>query len=659
MPDDALFCPACGTPVRAPEAAPVVEQPVQPVEPVQPVQQPVQPAQQPAPQSAVAYAQQPAQQPTYTQAPAQQVYSTAPAVVVPVAVAAPAQPEKSGGAKKGIIIAAAVVAVVAAVLAVLMVTGVIGPSAAGANAVRASSVTRIVPQSADGTRIVQYTATLTDEVGNIVAAVDVSGSNGFTMSDFAAPDLKKGSYTIDIRDKKTDASYAKMPVAYDPDDDKAPETVAVTPPAKDGDKWTVQPDPEPDAGAEDRAMYSAYYQTVQELQKKCGEGQVKQVGGAKVAVGLSLVKFIDFDEDGTVELMVGYTEKNASSISEFSGIGDFHVDVYGWKDGKSVQLAKCTPDHTNGGFYFFTLYNADKPLISTVSYDSIQGGGYNQVYELAECKDGVFNTVATWGYYGVYTQNSYTEVNGERVDSQDRNAVSNALKKEIGDYTRTVYRFMQAQNSSVQNGTEIVPVLPDDIVSEGTETVAFLKENGETASSVTPVNGQVDALTQEAFGTFPQSFSFSSGVGGWGTSMTIQPDGTFEGAFHDSDMGDTNNGKYPKGTLYLCEFSGKFSVVQKAGENEYKLQLDYLKIKDPAGEKIVDGQRQVYVDSVHGLGKPSDSPQGDWYMYMPGYPVSQLSDSFKTWTFIRNETTLPFIGLEDRTNQNGWRGANN
>ena len=123
-------------------------------------------------------------------------------------VVAPAAPASNGdGKRRGIIIGAAVVAVLAALVAVLMVTGVIGPkSLAGANAVQASSVTRIVPQSANGARIVQYTATLYDDAGKTVASVDVSNSSGFTMSDFKAPELKKGSYTIDIRDKQTNTS---------------------------------------------------------------------------------------------------------------------------------------------------------------------------------------------------------------------------------------------------------------------------------------------------------------------------------------------------------------------------------------------------------------------------------------------------------------------
>ena len=41
-------------------------------------------------------------------------------------------------------------------------------------------------------------------------------------------------------------------------------------------------------------------------------------------------------------------------------------------------------------------------------------------------------------------------------------------------------------------------------------------------------------------------FWFGSGVGAWCTTLQIQPDGSFEGQYHDSDMGDTGDG-YPNG----------------------------------------------------------------------------------------------------------------
>lgn len=56
---------------------------------------------------------------------------------------------------------------------------------------------------------------------------------------------------------------------------------------------------------------------------------------------------------------------------------------------------------------------------------------------------------------------------------------------------------------------------------------------------------------------FPMDLEFSSGVGGWGTSLTLERDGTFSGQFHDSDMGAIGE-DYPNGTVYLCHFPDGF-----------------------------------------------------------------------------------------------------
>ena len=41
-----------------------------------------------------------------------------------------------------------------------------------------------------------------------------------------------------------------------------------------------------------------------------------------------------------------------------------------------------------------------------------------------------------------------------------------------------------------------------------------------------------------------ETFYFSSGAGGWATELKVYADGTFEGHYYDSDMGDRGNG-YP------------------------------------------------------------------------------------------------------------------
>ena len=64
------------------------------------------------------------------------------------------------------------------------------------------------------------------------------------------------------------------------------------------------------------------------------------------------------------------------------------------------------------------------------------------------------------------------------------------------------------------------------------------------------------------------TFAFSSGAGAWGTILTIQEDGSFEGNYHDANMGDIGEG-YPNGSVYICEFSGKFTEPKKENNFTY------------------------------------------------------------------------------------------
>ena len=57
--------------------------------------------------------------------------------------------------------------------------------------------------------------------------------------------------------------------------------------------------------------------------------------------------------------------------------------------------------------------------------------------------------------------------------------------------------------------------------------------------------------------TEPMEFYFSSGAGAWGTELYLEKDGSFEGGFHDTNMGESGE-ENPYGTCYVCNFSGKF-----------------------------------------------------------------------------------------------------
>lgn len=63
-----------------------------------------------------------------------------------------------------------------------------------------------------------------------------------------------------------------------------------------------------------------------------------------------------------------------------------------------------------------------------------------------------------------------------------------------------------------------------------------------------------------------KNFVFSSGTGGWSTTLSIGPNSTFSGVYHDSDMGVTGPG-YPGGTVSYSKFSGQFKQVHQLNPN--------------------------------------------------------------------------------------------
>ncbi len=163
----------------------------------------------------------------------------------------------------------------------------------------------------------------------------------------------------------------------------------------------------------------------------------------------------------------------------------------------------------------------------------------------------------------------------------------------------------------------------------------------------------IDALSKskEVFSALPSSFYFSSGVGGWGTEITVNDDGTFTGEYHDTDMGDTGS-KYPNGTVYLCDFSGKFSAPVKKSKYIYSMKLEYIELaKDAGEEEIKDGTLYIYSEP-YGF-----DDADEFYIYLPGCPISKMSEDFLSWSFIDTDirTTMP-MGVYGIYNVSGKQG---
>lgn len=142
------------------------------------------------------------------------------------------------------------------------------------------------------------------------------------------------------------------------------------------------------------------------------------------------------------------------------------------------------------------------------------------------------------------------------------------------------------------------------------------------------------------------NFCFSSGVGSWSTDLTVNEDGTFQGNYHDTDMGDSG-AEYPNGTRYVSNFSGKFTEMEAVSSYAYMAQIEYIQCEEtPGTTEISDGMRIIYSEP-YGMDHAENI-----LFYKQGAPAAELPQGYLNWV-----QTLP--GTLDENNQLCFPGIYN
>lgn len=174
---------------------------------------------------------------------------------------------------------------------------------------------------------------------------------------------------------------------------------------------------------------------------------------------------------------------------------------------------------------------------------------------------------------------------------------------------------------------------PDAEASQTAETAAASDTAADEAALAASTETAAEEATEQAdAGDFSYAelegyeFQFASGVGAWGTELTIASDGTFSGAFHDSDMGDADENEYPNGTYYWCGFEGKLSDPVRVNDYAYQMTIEDITYEDVAGtEEVIDGLRYCYSEP-YGLDGATKL-----HLYLPGTPMTELSNNVIGW----------------------------
>ena len=166
--------------------------------------------------------------------------------------------------------------------------------------------------------------------------------------------------------------------------------------------------------------------------------------------------------------------------------------------------------------------------------------------------------------------------------------------------------------------------------------------------------------------TEPLELLFCSGAGAWGTNLTLNPDGSFVGDYHDADLN----------TISVCQFHGRFGNVKKLSDASWLLTLNELELDTDysVGEKWdeTDGDYTIHYISSEPYGFNDD----DWTTLKPGAQFILYSPEatghergtelygameFQTWMhghkeFLNADDTLECWGLQNMATGQGFFG---
>lgn len=187
------------------------------------------------------------------------------------------------------------------------------------------------------------------------------------------------------------------------------------------------------------------------------------------------------------------------------------------------------------------------------------------------------------------------------------------------------------------------------------ETGVAIEPDPEPETDGDPDVVEPSGLTFADFGY--TEFTFASGAGGWSTNLVIAADGSFEGSYGDSDMGDSGEG-YPYGTYYYCDFKGQFEAPVKINDYTYSMKIKSLERKDTATEPWIDEGIRYIPSGPYGLEETDEM-----LVFLPFTEVSKLPEAFVEWVSMplavdfKEVGSIDFYGLYNPVREEGFFSA--
>ena len=388
-----------------------------------------------------------------------------------------------------------------------------------------SAKTRVRPKDANGKEMSAYVAYLVSTKGTGDAAsisttpyrYEGTDDSGFTLEDFG--NVEDGDYTLVIVDNSDSGSSARydVPVHYEHDNPKAHESLDPEPPAPSADDAQAATTTT-DARTDEQKAADLYLAKCREYIDKYGKATLTHYDYVDLASGLAVARLMDFDGDGTDELLLAYDTVPAPSGSSFDYDSNqksaYKVEVWAYKDGK-ISKVYDEPDtvlSADDGSLFVQICTLDgtEACVSTRTQDydentfsdvfrnyAFDGDEFDVALETAlSSEQGGSNTVFT--------------VDGQEVSLDDELAASKRVQQSDCFWLLASTYFQNSPDVSqtVSDTNATLDELKSRSEGNAATTAAATSEQAYTSESVdksyTIVNPYSPSSTQGVMWSYPQ-----------------------------------------------------------------------------------------------------------------------------------------------------------
>ena len=263
-----------------------------------------------------------------------------------------------------------------------------------------------------------------------------------------------------------------------------------------------------------------------------------------------------------------------------------------------------------GGFWVLN-YNLDGDILECVS-----GGSYPGCIHMKKTEKGLEATDFEVMEDGENGKESLIKICGG--DEELALKVMNASELDEETRKQDMQAYVKANKLDIKGykdyGWDAVYFDENNSSNENTSKESSSNESSSNKKTAAVLGSEI-----------PEEFEFSSGAGGWRTTLKLAKDGSFTGYYSDSEMGSTGEG-YPHGTMYVCEFSGNFTDIKKNEDGTYSMKLGKLESKTEEGKEWIEEEIKYIASTPYGIdgGK-------NFVIYPPETAIDSLSDEFISW----------------------------